>query len=289
MFSCETPSGTSALSFLTILVAFFRSTLRVEFFLAEELPEDPPLVLAGRRAAEVDLEFLEGFEVQLEVEAVVAFLGQDQFDLVRIEAAVVGLSEQAARAPDHAGLHVPPFAFGELPRHQHVAVGIEQLVGLVEVDGRGVVLLLAPVGQVLEELACFARLAWRPCPGTGQAVDECGACHRQEGLAEVIFIRIEKIERTAFEFLFRLEMDLLRRRRPGCPVLVRVLARPAVEWLPWLPAIIERYCGHQLILRRTRSPPGREPDANAGSQFPRRPGFIAAALNLPSDPNRQKA
>ncbi len=81
----------------------------------------------------------------MEVEAVVALLGQNQFDLIRVEAAVIGLLQQAADSGCDALLHGVALAVGELPRHQHVAVRVEQLIGLIERDGGGVVLLLAAI------------------------------------------------------------------------------------------------------------------------------------------------
>ena len=65
----------------------------VELLLAHELLVVAPLVLPGRGAAVVDQALVEGLEVDVEIEAVVRFLGQDQLDVGGIDADIVGMLE----------------------------------------------------------------------------------------------------------------------------------------------------------------------------------------------------
>ena len=67
----------------------------VELFLSQKFADAPPLVFPVRGAAIVDRDPLEGFHIDEEIETVMAFPRQDDFDVSRVDALVVGAHEKA--------------------------------------------------------------------------------------------------------------------------------------------------------------------------------------------------
>ncbi len=183
----------------------------VEFFLPPELPKHAFLILSRGRPAIVNQHLFERGEVHVEVETVVRFLRENERHVLRIDALIVRLLENAPNAFDDACLHELALVGRELACNEKVAVGAETLVSLKQrAEARGM-LLAPPVLEIAEEAACLFRTA----------LAAPGVPHRQA--------IEERIERDGQKLLTL--SPLVRARRHRWLLLLRVPARLR-QWRP---------------------------------------------------------
>gem|GEM_PF-4336586 len=143
----------------------------VDFLFTEETADGSALIFPSGGATVVHEQLLEGVEVDVEVEPVVGLPRQDQLDLLRVDACVIGLSKQAVDAFHHPLLQDFPLFRRICPRHQQVAVRAERLIVLFKREKPRAVLLLAPIVEVAEKASGVCRLPERPGIGLRQPID----------------------------------------------------------------------------------------------------------------------
>ncbi len=166
----------------------------VELLLAHEFPEIAPLVLPRRGTAVIDQAFVEGAEVDAEIESVVRFLGQDHFDVGGIDTDVIGMLEDDLDLLEQPLLHVPALGHRVLARHQQIAVGAECFVGSQNLLQIGVVLLAAPMFEVMEKAPRRRGLSRRPGVRVGQPVNERGDGDGDEALAAANILGLDLVK-----------------------------------------------------------------------------------------------
>ena len=127
----------------------------LEFFLAAEFTEVAAAARAVRDAAVVDQNFLEGVEVDGQVETVGAVSGDNDVDLIGVDRRVVRLLQELLNARHDLLLELRALAGRIVTGDEKVGVGAEGLVGFVQPKHADRVLLLTPVVEIAEQPAGF--------------------------------------------------------------------------------------------------------------------------------------
>ncbi len=152
-------------------------------------------------AAVEDRDLLEGLHVDMQVEAVVRILGQDEVHVGGIDTCEIGLLQQLGNLLHETLLHDLALFGAKCARMQQVAVGAERLVGLFQLVQLRVVLLAPPMIEIAEEAARLLGLPGRPGGGRRQAVEQREAGDGDEALLAARALRHHGIESGDF-FLF---------------------------------------------------------------------------------------
>ncbi len=152
----------------------------VEFFLAQEFAQAAALVFPIRGPTIINCDALEGLHVDVEIETVVTFAGQDDLDVVGIDALVVGSLQEAFDALEDAMLQCPSLVLREAARHQEIAIGRKRLVRLFEIEQHREILLLTPIVEIAKKAPRIGCLSRRPKEWLRQAIEERESGHRMK-------------------------------------------------------------------------------------------------------------